>query len=123
METCQDVSSRPGSGRQRVRGCTVSSGDDAAVRSLVEKLLETWTISSEQPGAAPAVQERSSELFEYVFPAGLTERQVTMVNEFSKMFVSAVVAARDLGRRAGSRASASDVFNSVLDRRRQVWRD
>ena len=101
----------------------MSAGDEAAVRSLVEKLLETWTISSEQPAAAPAVEARSSELFEYVFPAGLSERSVTMVNEFSKMFVGALITARDLGRRAGGNAPATDVFNSVLDRRRQIWRD
>ena len=108
---------------QRVRGCTVSVGDEAAVRSLVEKLLETWTISSEQPAAAPAVADRSTELFEYVFPAGLPERSVTMVNEFSKMFVSALLTARDHVHRAGGRANTTDVFNSVLDRRRQIWRD
>jgi hypothetical protein len=101
----------------------VSAGDEAAVRSLVEKVLEAWTISSEQPAAEPAVEARSSELFEFVFPAGVTERSVTMVNEFSKMFLSALVTARDLGRRAGGSAHATDVFNSVLDRRRQLWRD
>jgi hypothetical protein len=89
----------------------------------VEKVLETWTISSEQPAAAPAVEERTAELFEYVFPSGLTERSVTMVNEFSKMFVGALFTARDLGRRGGRSARATDVFNSVLDRRRQIWRD
>jgi hypothetical protein len=101
----------------------VSAGDDAAVRDLVEKLLEAWTMSSEQPVAAPAVEARATELFEFVFPAGLTERSVTMVNEFSKMFVGALVMARDLNRGAGRRAHATDVFNSVLDRRRHMWRD
>jgi hypothetical protein len=102
----------------------VSTGDQAAVRSLVEKLLETWAISSERPAAAPAVEAMSSELFEFVFHgSGITELSVTMVNEFSKMFVSALVTARDRGRRAGGSASATDVFNSVLDRRRQLWRD
>jgi hypothetical protein len=101
----------------------VSTGDEAAVRDLVEKLLEAWTISSEQPVAAPAVEARATELFEFVFPTGLSERSVTMVNEFSKMFVGAVITARDASRQAGRRAHAADVFNSVLDRRRQMWRE
>jgi hypothetical protein len=89
----------------------------------VEKLLETWAISSEQPAAEPAVEARTTELFEFVFPAGLTERTVTMVNEFSKMFLGALVTARDLRRHAGGSAAATEVFDSVLDRRRQIWRD
>jgi hypothetical protein len=89
----------------------------------VERVLEAWTISVEQPAAAPAVEARSTELFEFVFPAGLSERSVTMVNEFAKMFVGALVTARDTSRRAGGHAHAADVFNSALDRRRQIWRD
>jgi hypothetical protein len=89
----------------------------------VEKLLETWAISTDQPAAEPAVEARSAELFEFVFPAGPTERSVTMVNEFAKMFLGAVVMARDLDRRGGGHASTTDVFNSALDRRRQIWRD
>jgi hypothetical protein len=46
-----------------------------------------------------------------------------MVNEFSTMFLSGLVTPRDLGRRAGGSAHTTDVFNSVLDRRRQIWRD
>ena len=102
----------------------VSAGDEAAVRTLVEKLLEAWTISSEQPVAAPAVEARGNELFEFVFPgSGATERSGIMANEFSKMFVSALLTAHDLVLRAGGSASVTDVMNSVLDRRRQIWRD
>jgi hypothetical protein len=89
----------------------------------VEKLLETWAISADQPAAEPAVEARSKELFEFVVPTGLNERTVTMVNEFAKMFLSALVTARDLDLRAGGRANTTGVFNSVLDRRRQIWRD
>ena len=102
----------------------MSAGDEAAVRSLVEKLLEAWTISTEQPAAAPAVEARGKELFEFVFPgSGATELSGIMVNEFSKMFVSALFTAHDLVLRTGGRASVTDVLNSVLDRRRQIWRD
>jgi hypothetical protein len=88
----------------------------------VEKLLETWAISVEQPSTAPAVETMSSELFEFVFPGGVPERSVTMVNEFSKMFVSALATARDRGPHTRGNTT-SDVFNSVLNRRRQIWRD